>query len=238
MPPPGYEPFLRAICADPEDDTARLVYADWLEENGQPERAEFIRVQVERARLRAAGADTEALERRLRELRHAHEYEWRCELPRLSGVSWQRFWRGFVSGAGVVHWRFYERYADAIFAATPIQFLTISSSFDDASRQFAESKYLDQLDGLTISDGGNGYHATRVCLSLPAGKLKRLEIRLSLIEPYGSGLALDLVTADCFRETTHLYFRGAVTRDSAEVLRAALGSRVGWESVWEGQVTE
>lgn len=43
--------LLAAILADPADDTARLVYADWLEENDQPERAEFIRVQVELARL-------------------------------------------------------------------------------------------------------------------------------------------------------------------------------------------
>lgn len=38
--------FLAAICADPGDDTARLVYADWLQEHGREERAEFIRVQV------------------------------------------------------------------------------------------------------------------------------------------------------------------------------------------------
>lgn len=42
--------FLAAICADPGDDTARLVYADWLQENGRDQRAEFIRVQVELAR--------------------------------------------------------------------------------------------------------------------------------------------------------------------------------------------
>jgi len=43
--------FLRDILAHPEDDTPRLVFADWLEENGRPERAEFIRVQCELARL-------------------------------------------------------------------------------------------------------------------------------------------------------------------------------------------
>ncbi len=34
-----------AIRADPADDLPRLVYADWLEEHGRGERAEFIRVQ-------------------------------------------------------------------------------------------------------------------------------------------------------------------------------------------------
>lgn len=39
--------LLRAILRDPACDTARLVFADWLQENGEEERAEFIRVQVE-----------------------------------------------------------------------------------------------------------------------------------------------------------------------------------------------
>jgi len=39
--------LLFAILADPTDDTVRLAYADWLEENGHADRAEFIRVQVE-----------------------------------------------------------------------------------------------------------------------------------------------------------------------------------------------
>jgi len=38
--------FLRAICLHPDDDAPRLIFADWLDENGQPERAEFIRSQI------------------------------------------------------------------------------------------------------------------------------------------------------------------------------------------------
>lgn len=37
--------FLRAIVESPDDDTLRLVYADYLEERGDSERADFIRVQ-------------------------------------------------------------------------------------------------------------------------------------------------------------------------------------------------
>lgn len=43
--------FLDAIFATPDDDLARLVYADWLEEHGQQAYAEFIRLQCEVARL-------------------------------------------------------------------------------------------------------------------------------------------------------------------------------------------
>ena len=38
--------LLAAVLANPADDLPRLVYADWLEENGEPERAELIRHAV------------------------------------------------------------------------------------------------------------------------------------------------------------------------------------------------
>ena len=39
--------LLAAIAAHPDEDTPRLVYADWLDEHDRPIRAEFIRVQVD-----------------------------------------------------------------------------------------------------------------------------------------------------------------------------------------------
>lgn len=41
--------LLRGVEAAPDDDLPRLVYADWLDEHGRHARAEFIRVQCERA---------------------------------------------------------------------------------------------------------------------------------------------------------------------------------------------
>jgi uncharacterized protein (TIGR02996 family) len=43
-----HEAFLRAIFDAPDDDTPRLVYADFLQENGDDDRAEFIRLDCER----------------------------------------------------------------------------------------------------------------------------------------------------------------------------------------------
>src|SRR5215467_3418247 len=39
--------LLAAICAHPDEDTPRLALADWCAENGDPDRAEFIRLQFE-----------------------------------------------------------------------------------------------------------------------------------------------------------------------------------------------
>jgi uncharacterized protein (TIGR02996 family) len=42
--------LLAAVLADPYSDAPRLVFADWYEENGDPARAELIRLQIELAR--------------------------------------------------------------------------------------------------------------------------------------------------------------------------------------------
>ncbi|HEY1066638.1 MAG TPA: TIGR02996 domain-containing protein, partial [Pirellulales bacterium] len=48
MSNPSAQPFLDAIRAAPEDDAPRLIYADWLDEQGDEssrDRAAFIRAQ-------------------------------------------------------------------------------------------------------------------------------------------------------------------------------------------------
>jgi uncharacterized protein (TIGR02996 family) len=56
------EHLYRAILCDPADDTLRLAYADWLEENGEGEYGEFIRVQVELAGWKPYVAPPDLLE--------------------------------------------------------------------------------------------------------------------------------------------------------------------------------
>ena len=43
--------LLRARLDEPDNDLPRLVYADWLDDHGSPDRAELIRVQIELAGL-------------------------------------------------------------------------------------------------------------------------------------------------------------------------------------------
>jgi len=49
-----------AILAHPDEDTPRLVFADWLEENDQPHWAALIRTECARERLRDDGSAAEA----------------------------------------------------------------------------------------------------------------------------------------------------------------------------------
>src|SRR5262249_50649041 len=84
------------IRASPEDDGVRLIYADWLQENGQPERAEFIRAQVELARLGEDDPRREALADRQDELLAAHGDEWCSALLYRHHPEDVRFRRGFL----------------------------------------------------------------------------------------------------------------------------------------------
>jgi uncharacterized protein (TIGR02996 family) len=94
---PEEDSLLRAVAAEPEDDAVRLVYADWLDEHGQPERAEFIRVQVERARL-AEDDDRQAeLAAREKELGDARRFRWASAWGRCVGYP---FVRGFPDRVG------------------------------------------------------------------------------------------------------------------------------------------
>src|SRR4051812_21177794 len=73
--------FLDDIGANLDDDAPRLVYADWLEDNGQPHRAEFIRLQCRLARMSDWDPDRLALEMRERDLLCVYGDEWAWALP-------------------------------------------------------------------------------------------------------------------------------------------------------------
>src|SRR5437762_1241175 len=68
--------FLQAIRADPDDDAVRLIFADWLEDQGDTPRAEFIRLQVERAGLPPEDPHAQDLLDREEELLVLHRATW------------------------------------------------------------------------------------------------------------------------------------------------------------------
>src|SRR5579859_5926072 len=118
------ENFLRAIIADPDDDTPRLVYADWLEEHGDP-RGEFIRVQCALARLSKS-------DRRRRKLKTLE-----AELLKKHGRTWTRPLRAIVGDfgchRGFANWatgkaRKILDHIDILFRLAPIQYLRVNDT--------------------------------------------------------------------------------------------------------------
>ena len=88
------ESFLNAVYANPDDNNVRLVFADWLDENGDPDRAEFIRLQIEAER---SGDDprTTNLRRRAARLLAANRRTWVAD----SDADW-----GVPYGYPVMRW--------------------------------------------------------------------------------------------------------------------------------------
>lgn len=122
--------FLEAICADRECDTPRLVFADWLEqEGGQPERGEFIRVQCELWRsypeemagrgdylLMSAGGTYAKLRARERELlggSPCKRCDWHAGIKHWPLVKWEWF-RGFPSSITCTY-EDWAAHADAVY---------------------------------------------------------------------------------------------------------------------------
>lgn len=117
------EALLAAIHADPDDDTARLVFADWLQENGQADRAEFIRFQIQAARADPFSLRARKAEERARYILDVHFEDWTRHLQ--GGMAHRpRFERGFVAHLSVEPRGFVPR-ADDLLNAEPVQALTL-----------------------------------------------------------------------------------------------------------------
>lgn len=144
------EAFLQAICENPSDDTPRLVYADWLEERGRVERAEFIRLQIDvtHGRRRAAAREKELL--------FQHGDAWTAELPELEGIRWGDFERGFVESVGAATSDVFVEHAAAIFAAAPVRRLVMKrlAGRSPGLTHFYKCRFLKRLTHLDLSGQG------------------------------------------------------------------------------------
>src|ERR1700732_3169589 len=87
--------LLAAIRENPAEDTPRLVYADWLQEHDGGDRATFIRLQCEAARLSAASKEARTKTKQAEALLKAHKVDW-------FGPLWKQFHSAKVKVSGLV----------------------------------------------------------------------------------------------------------------------------------------
>jgi uncharacterized protein (TIGR02996 family) len=122
----SYDALYRAICANPDEDTPRLAFADLVEEEGDAARAAFIRAQVALARVPEYDALHIAARRSDPGALNGHLMT--DTLPMVpAGFGWHafEFRRGLPWKVGVSTAAAFD--ADgAIFDVAPIQALTIS----------------------------------------------------------------------------------------------------------------
>src|SRR6266404_305728 len=215
MPPEGYEPFLATILDAPQEDAPRLVYADWLEEQGDP-RAEFIRVQCELARLAADDSESKEqrsqLEDRADKLLLEHGDAWRIEIP-----EWARkgceFERGFVQHVTIwTDWQ--HHYGPHLSQTAPITKITLQNVKGSAI-EFADGPQLRHYSSLVVLDPQMEYDGLRELMrsSAVTEPLRSLQF-MGMTTKFGDTGALEVSLAPGLTHLTRL-----------ELIRCNIGHR-------------
>jgi uncharacterized protein (TIGR02996 family) len=132
------------VCERVDDDAVKLVFADWLEEGGDEQRARAVRLAVERRALDDLDPRAWVLDARLERIDGHLPRAWRAELPRARGVFFG--WHGGlptradVSATGLL-----RQHEEAIFAAGPITELELQNDPPGASADAAGCRYAHRV---------------------------------------------------------------------------------------------
>lgn len=150
---PDADALLAAVLADPADDFPRLVFADWLEEHGDADRAEFIRLQCELAGTADPPLAARARERTLLATRGAG---WLAPLradgePLAGKGTHGQFVRGFVEVVWMPAAVFLRR-ADRLFARTPARELRVTRADPRELADLLAAPAVARLGGLDLSN--------------------------------------------------------------------------------------
>ena len=137
------ESFLGHIRDNPDDDTTRLVYADWLEEHGQQDHATLIRLQCNQETTYPINAYEMVRDITTRE---------RDRLRSLFPYTSFRFERGFaVEAKNYDHHTFIQK-GDELFAQLPLLTHFNFGSVSNATLcAIAQCPWLSRLRGITFT---------------------------------------------------------------------------------------
>jgi uncharacterized protein (TIGR02996 family) len=199
------EAFLRDIIGNPDDDTPRLVYADWLEERGDV-RGEFIRVQCRLARMDEEDAEYAPLFFREQELLERHRDHLVGDLAPVFDYpmaptnpdSIYSFRRGFIERVCLPMTMFVE-HADTLFARAPIRSLALGRgdwpipSFDQSlesiHRYMEDTRRLSDADRQALVAVANCRQLTRIrSLNMHTVILRGEDMRVLVSSPFLIGL--------------------------------------------------
>jgi uncharacterized protein (TIGR02996 family) len=237
--------FLQDILENPEDDTPRRVFADWLLD--QPDavgaaRGEFIQIQCDLARVPAGTPRPERLLRRERELLAMHAREWGSLYQRLGCTCWE-YRRGFVEGVGLPASSLLSQ-AATLFRSAPIRELKLYHSsglwhnlagcaylgrvqtldvekndLGDADLEaLAGSPHLGGLATLLLWFNRIGDAGLRALIHATLPRLSRLDLSSNLISDSGAGT---LARAPMLGQLTMLDLTGNQVTDHGALALAA-----------------
>lgn len=125
----------RAVVSNPDDDTPRLIFADWLEEQGQPERAAFIRAQIEAARAEPWSPAAREAEARAAQLLKHGQSEWRPDWANNAQVGYRR---GFIERVAIEP-HIFRQVATQLFEQCPVRTLAFTRPWTLEDAEFSTS---------------------------------------------------------------------------------------------------
>jgi uncharacterized protein (TIGR02996 family) len=204
------EEFLRSIREEPTDDVCRLIYSDWLEENGtdaEVARARFIRLQIERTHLPADDPRQAMLEKEERRLWTKNRKAWMADLPYSLRRRDVVFHRGFLEELHLSI-RQLLQYGDDLMAHFPLHRLRLAPApIESEAAQLAVWPGLRRLRTLDLSRLGLGSaRSLRELLDTPF--LRPLE-ELDLSDNRFTYQAIEVLTSLAHFEHLHsLYLAG------------------------------
>jgi uncharacterized protein (TIGR02996 family) len=151
--------LIEDISDNPADDGLRLIYADWLDEHGQPERAEFVRVQVRLARLAADDPARGPLEQREGELLDEHRAAWLGPIAAL--VTAHEFVLGLLDNVAVTAATFCV-HAEVLLRTAPAATWRIAAPGWADVREVVRCGQLPRVRRLALVDGRIGGAGARI----------------------------------------------------------------------------
>lgn len=175
--------FLQSICESPADDGPRLIYADWLDDHGQPERAEFIRTQIRLASIDEWDPARPDLLRREQALLRKYVKKWSKEVAKFTKRI--EFVRGFIGTMALPVGTFLNN-AKEIFATVPLLEYRPVKPLPGWDNLIA-SKHLARLRGLDLHANSLGVGRTQALAQ--SKHLRNLEtLNLGVASCRGNGV--------------------------------------------------
>lgn len=178
--------FIKAIQANPNDEVARLIYADWLDEQGDA-RGELIRVQCELARLPVNDPRQKLLDQRERELLDEYGEEWLEPLRELGalGVSVRYFQKGLVEHLKIAVKDFLQ-HAETLCQMEPALSRVQLTNLGPHINELVAASFPAQILALDLSANPMESEEFRLLATAPfVGQLKELHLKFTRMENEG-----------------------------------------------------
>jgi uncharacterized protein (TIGR02996 family) len=199
-------PALAALIVDPDDQAQRLVYADWLEQQGETSHAEMVRLGVELAALGGftrphfgvarglrrqspeEAARAEAICDRMRALVDDRP-RWESRLPVVDGLRWDGafYFGGVFEGVNADSWKVFAGAADALAELTPLRSLGLKRLDVRGARALVDSGWLARLRHLSLHGATVSANALEVVLGSPDARgLRSIDLSMTRLRDSGA----------------------------------------------------